>query len=111
MTVVTDSSGRAASGAIQPSGTGQFKIQVTASHQGRSASTAIAQTNQLGAAAGLSGGAIAAIVGVAAGAAVGLAVGLGGGKDKAPSSPSTPVDTTPRATIGVGGGPVFTPPR
>jgi hypothetical protein len=109
MTVITDSSGRAASGAFQPSGTGQFKIQVTASHQGRSASSVIAQTNQLGAAAGMSGGMIAAIVAGAAGAAVGLAVGLGGSKDKAPSSP--PVDTTPRATIGVGGGPVFTPPR
>jgi hypothetical protein len=109
MTVVTDSSGRATSGVIQPSGTGQFKIQVTASHQGRSASSSIAQTNQLGAAAGLSGGMIAAIVAAAAGAAaVGLAVGLRGGNNNAGSSPSTPAAS---ATIGVGGGPVFTPPR
>ncbi len=112
MTVVTDSSGRATSGAFQPSGTGQFKIQVTASHQGRSATSVIAQTNQLGAAAGLSGGAIAAIVGVAAaGAVTGLALGLRGGNGNAPSSSSAPAGTTPRATIGVGGGPVFGPPR
>lgn len=109
MTVVTDSSGRATAGAFQPNGTGQFKIQVTASHQGRSASTAIAQTNQLGAAAGLSGGMIALIVGVAAGAATGLAVGLSGGNGKSSGTP--PATTTPSATIGVGGAPVFGPPR
>jgi hypothetical protein len=110
MTVVTDSSGRATSGVIQPSGTGQFKIQVTASHQGRSASSSIAQTNQLGAAAGMSGGMIAAIVAGAAGAAVGLAVKLSGGKNNTGSSaPNSPPVAS--ATIGVGGGPVFTPPR
>ena len=54
MTVVTNASGRATSGVFQPIGTGQLKIQVTASFQGHSASTAIAQTNQLGAAAGMS---------------------------------------------------------
>lgn len=108
MTVTTDSAGRATAGAFQPSGAGQFKINVTASHQGRSVSTAIQQTNQIGAAAGLSGGAIAAIVGVVAGAAVGLAVGLSGGNG---DQPSTPVDNTPRATIGVGGSPVFSGPR
>ena len=105
MTVMTDSSGRATSGAFQPSGTGQFKIQVTASHRGRTASSVIAQTNMLGAAAGLSAGALVAIIGVAAGAATGLAVGLTRGDDKAS------VDSTPRATIGVGGGGVFGPPR
>ena len=106
MTVMTDSSGRAASGAFRPSGTGQFKIQVTASHRGRSASSVIAQTNMLGAAAGLSAGALVAIIGVAAGAATGVAVGLTrGGNDKAS------VDSTPPTTIGVGGGGVFGPPR
>lgn len=109
MTVVTDSSGRATAGAFQPSGTGQFKIQVTASHQGRTASQTIAQTNQIGAAAGMSTGAIVAIVGVVAGAAAGLVIGLSGDKEK--PTPTPPVDPTPRATIGVGGGPVFGPPR
>lgn len=109
VTVITDSAGRATAGAFQPVGTGQFKMTITASHQGRTASTTITQTNAAGA-AGLSGGAIAAIVGVAAGAAVGLAVGLGGGNGSQPPA-APPVDSTPRATIGVGGGPVFTPPR
>jgi hypothetical protein len=107
VTVMTDSTGRATASAFQPSGAGQFKMSVTASHQGRTATTAITQTNQLGAAAGMSAGAIAAIVGVAAGAAVGIAVGLGGGGN----NQQTPADTTPRASIGAGGGPVFGPPR
>jgi hypothetical protein len=111
MTVVTNSSGRATAGVFQPVGTGQFKMSVTASYQGHSATTAIAQTNTAGAAAGVSGGVIAAIVGVAAGAAVGIAVGLGGGNDQPPSPGPPPVDPTPRATIGVGGSPVFSPPR
>ncbi len=114
MTVTTDSAGRATAGAFQPSGTGPFKLNVTASHQGRSASAVISQTNIAGAAAGISTGAIAAIVGIVAGAAVGVAVGLSGGNDKpstTPTSPTTPTVTTPTATIGIGGSPAFSTPR
>jgi hypothetical protein len=110
MTVVTNSAGRATAGVFEPVGAGQFKMSVTASYQGHTATTAIAQTNTAGAAAGVSGGVIAAIVGVAAGAAVGIALGLGGGNDKQPDV-NPPVDPTPRATIGVGGSPTFSPPR
>jgi len=112
MTVVTDSTGRATAGGIQPSGTGAFKINVTASHQGQSASTAISQTNQMAAAAagGMSGTTIGIIAGVAGAAAVGLGVGLSGGKAKTGGGGNTQ-PPVPSATIGVGAGPVFTTPR
>jgi hypothetical protein len=111
MSVVTDASGRATAGAIQPSGTGTFKISVTASHQGRTASAAISQTNQVAAAAagGISGTTIGIIVGVAAAAAVGIGVGLAGGKNTGSGPSSQP--QVPAATIGTGGGPVFSAPR
>ena len=113
MTVVTDSTGRATAGGIQPSGTGAFKINVTASHQGRSASTAISQTNQMAAAAaaGMSGATIGIIAGAAAAAAVGLGVGLTRGKSNNAGSGGVTQPPVPAATIGAGGGPVFSPPR
>ena len=112
MTVVTDASGRAAAGTIEPSGTGAFKINVTASHQGRSASTAISQTNQVAAAAaGISGTTIGIIVGVAAAAAVGIGVGLAGGNSNGGGGGGGGQVQIPSATIGAGGGPVFSPPR
>ena len=113
MTVVTDSAGRATAGGIQPSGTGAFKINVTASHQGQSASTAISQTNQMAAAAaaGMSGATIGIIAGVAAAAAVGLGVGLRGGKSNSGGGGGASLPPVPAAAIGAGGGPVFSPPR
>ncbi|MBI4875965.1 MAG: carboxypeptidase regulatory-like domain-containing protein [Acidobacteria bacterium] len=108
MSVTTDASGRAAASAIQPSGTGAFKINVTASFQGQTASAAISQANMAAAAAGgVSATTIGIIAGVAAAAAVGIGVGLAGGKKES----AAPADTAPRATIGVGSGPVFGPPR
>jgi hypothetical protein len=109
MTVVTDSAGRATAGAMQPSGSGAFKISITASHQGHTATTTISQTNQVAAAAGgVSGATIGIIVGVAAAAAVGLGVGLSGGKSNGGGNNQPQV---PSATISAGGGPVFGPPR
>lgn len=107
MTMVTDSTGRATAGGIQPSGTGAFKINVTASHQGQSASTAISQTNQMAAAAagGMSGATIGIIAGVAAAAVVVVAKVLGGSDSPPPPPPP------PAATIGAGGAPGFSPPR
>jgi len=93
LSLVTNSAGRAAVSGMQPAGTGAFHLSVTASLQGHVvASTTIAQTNFLNAAAvasaggtgagaggGLSTTAIVAIVaGVAAAAAVGIGVGLSG---------------------------------
>jgi hypothetical protein len=108
LTVMTNSSGRAAVASLHPVGSGAFKIDVTASFQGRVATATISQTNYLTAAAAASAGAagggtggglstaavVGIVAGVAAAAAVGLAVGLSGGGKKAP-----PVTAT---TIGLG---------
>lgn len=128
---VTDANGRATVHDMKPVGQGAFKISVTASFQGQTATTAIAQTNYLtvaaasaGAAAG--GGATPAstataagtanaahgisktIIGVvAAGAAAGvvtaLAVSKGGGGSK--------TSTTPTGTVGGVGPPMIGPPH
>lgn len=111
VTVLTDASGRASAGAFQPNSvTGAFKISVTASHQGQTATTAISQTNSAAAASagGMSAAAkIGIIAGLGAGAAVGVAVGLGGKKSPAP----TPTPIVPGLSISLGGGPVFGPPK
>lgn len=110
LSLVSDSSGRAAVTGMQPVGTGHFQINVTASSGGTVlASIVIAQTNFATAAAAASAGAatgaaaggistgllIGIIAGVAAAAAVGgiLATHSGGGGS-----------STPTATIGVGTG-------
>ncbi len=79
-TAVTDSNGRVAA-TLRPNNVpGQFKIDVSASHQGKTAKATINQTNAVvGAAAGAAGISalkIALIAGAAAGAATGIAVGL-----------------------------------
>jgi hypothetical protein len=122
LTVVTNSSGRAAATAMNPVGTGSFKIGVNATFQGHIATTTITQTNYLTAAAAVAAGALlsgaeggragtgtdtrtgvstAVIIGIAAAAAAAAAAGIalsrsGGGK---------------KGTISVGSGPVFGPPR
>jgi hypothetical protein len=74
LTVTTDSQGRAAARGLRPNNaSGQYQIRVTASFQGRTASTMITQTN-IAAAAGAAAGGISAkliaILAVAGGAAV-----------------------------------------
>ena len=128
---VTDANGRATVHDMKPVGQGAFKISVTASFQGQTATTAIAQTNYLtiaeasaGAAAG--GGAIPAstatgagtkaaphgisktiIVAVAAGAAGGIVAALAASKGGGGSKSST----TPTGTITVVGPPTIGPPH
>src|SRR5262249_48918647 len=118
LTVVTNSAGRATATAMNPVGQGSFKIAVNATFQGHVATTSIAQTNYLTAAAaqaagaggvgtgvgagagtgaGLSTTALIGIVAGAAAAAAGIAVAKSGGSKK--------------GTISVGSGPVFGPPR
>ena len=64
-----------ATGFTANSAQGQYAIQVTASHQGQTASTAVAQANAAAAGGGLSAAATAGIVaGIAGGAAVALVV-------------------------------------
>lgn len=110
LSLVTDSTGRAAVSGMHPVGTGAFHLDVTASVQGHVvANTTIAQTNFLTAAAatsgaggGLSTGLIIAIVaGVAAGAAVGIGVGLSGkGSSSAASAVSGTISGPGSATLG-----------
>ena len=121
LTVMSDQNGRAVATAMKPNhALGAFRVNVTASFQGQTATASIAQTNVLagaaagagaaggaaagGAAGGLSGGVIAGIVAgaaaVAAGVGVAVAKSQGGGSSAKPS-----------ATIGAGGPVVVGPPR
>ena len=122
LTVMSDQNGRAVATAMKPNhALGAFRVNVTASFQGQTATASIAQTNVLagaagagagaaggaaagGAAGGLSGGVIAGIVAgaaaVAAGVGVAVAKSQGGGSTAKPT-----------ATIGAGGPVVVGPPR
>jgi hypothetical protein len=106
---VTDNQGRAAARGIRPNNqSGPLQIRVTASFQGLSASSAIAQTNVAAAAsgsgfAGLSTAVkVAIILGIAGGAAAaGVVIATHGGSSSSSSTPA-PVVITP-GTPSVGG--------
>lgn len=113
MTVTTDAQGKAVATGLRPNGVaGKVEIRVSASHQGQTASTTITQTNALGAAAaGASGGKIAAIVAViGAGAAGGIIAATRGGKSSSPSPSPTPTPV-PTPTVISAGTPTISPPR
>jgi hypothetical protein len=105
MTVLTDSQGMATATGLTPNSVaGDLSIQVSASHQGQTASTLIAQTN-VAAGAGMSAATIGIIGAIAAGAAVGAVMAFGGGDDppvvnQPPVTPTTPTGT---ATVRPGG--------
>jgi hypothetical protein len=111
LTVITDSSGKAAVSGMHPLGTGAFKITVSAAIHAHTAAAVIAQTNYLTVAAATSagvpasslpatGGALssAAVGGIVAGVAA-VAVGVVAAKVATGSKPS--------GTIGLGSGPSF----
>ena len=106
---VTDNQGRASARGIRPNNqSGPLQIRVTASFQGLTASSAIAQTNLAGAAAasgfaGLSTAAkLAIVLGIAGGAAaVGAVVATHGGGGS-PAGPP-PIVIVPGGTPTVGG--------
>jgi hypothetical protein len=124
LTVATDAAGRAAVNLLNPLGSGQLQIQVSAAFEGQAASATIVQTNvmtatqaaaAMGAGAGVSGAVIAGVVGaVGAGTVVAvntLGGGEGGGTSAsgsaaapttagAPTTPGTP--TTPGAPTSPG---------
>lgn len=104
VTMLTNPQGVATATGVTPNSVaGEFAINVSASHQGQTASTTIAQTNA--AAAGASSAAtIGIIAAVAAGAAVAVAVGLsgGGGGGGAPIITPTPTPQPPSATVTIG---------
>ncbi len=103
---VTGPDGRAAARGITTNSVkGDLQIRVTASHEGRTASAVISQSNAAGAAA-LSAKAWTLIGILGAAAAIGIVVATSGG-----DSPATP-GTAARPPIQVGiGTPVVTPPR
>ena len=74
LTITTDAQGRAVARGLRPNNVnGQYEIRVNASHQGRTASAVISQTNAITATTAASGGIsgkLIAIIAVAAGAAV-----------------------------------------
>ncbi|HYI94511.1 MAG TPA: hypothetical protein VEX68_13270 [Bryobacteraceae bacterium] len=103
LTITTDAQGQAVARGLRPNNVnGQYEIRVNASHQGRTASTVISQTNAITAATAAAGGIsgkLIAIIAVAAGAAATGAVvatrnGNGNGGGGTPSRtvivPGTP---------------------
>lgn len=103
ITATTDVQGRVVMrGITSNKSAGKFEIKVTASKNGRTASTTISQTNMMGAAAasagGISGKALAILLGVGGAAAVGIAVGLAGGKSSSSPTP-TPTPTNTSVTL------------
>lgn len=109
-TLTTDALGRAGA-SFNPAGSGPLNIQVTAAHQGQTASATIAQTNVIAGGAGMTGTTIGIIAGIVAGGAIAAVCATGncgGGSDPTP----TP---TPPASIRIGAGttPIFVgaPPR
>ncbi len=115
LTVMTDENGRAVARGLRPNNvSGEMKIRVNASHQGRTGSAVITQTNIIAGAAAAAAGAglavkwIAVIAAAAAAAAVGGVVATrdSGGGGTGASGPAT----RPPTTITPGAGTVG-PPR
>ena len=110
VTLTTNAQGRAVATGLRANNVaGDFQIRVNASHQGRTASTTISQTNSVGAAAAAGATAVAGIsakvitiVAIVAGAAVGGVIvaknGNGGPAQRPPTSitPGSPTVGQPR---------------
>jgi len=95
LTVTTDQNGRAVARGLRPNrATGKYQIQVKASYQGNSASTAIGQQNIAGVAAGHAGGLsgkwIALMAIAAGGVAGGVYAAKRGGDNTVTISPGAP---------------------
>jgi len=94
LTATTDNAGRAVGTGLHPNSvTGSFKINVTASYQGKT-STAIISGKNIAAAGGIAGMGTAATVGILGAVAAGIAVGVvkatGGGGKTASANIGTP---------------------
>jgi len=78
-TVTTNANGQAVGSGLTPNSVeGQFNIQVSASHQGKTASTVITQTNAMAAAAGIAAGKLITILAIVGGAAAGGIIAVSG---------------------------------
>lgn len=111
LTVVTNAAGQAAAASLTPASAGALRISATATFQGQTATTTIAQSNVMTAAeaaqtanagraassGGISTGKVIAIVGGIGAAGAGVAVAAGGSKSDASTSTTTPT-TTPSTT-------------
>jgi len=98
LTTMTDNQGRAVARGLRPNSVqGKMEIRVTASHEGRTASASINQTNVLGAAAAGAAAGIGlkwiAIIGAVAGAAVagGVVAATRGNGGTTPTRPPTTI--------------------
>jgi hypothetical protein len=109
--VTTDPAGRAVGQGFRPNNVGgDFGIQVSASHQGATATTTIHMTNFVGAAAGAGAGAAAAghgkligiLIGIGAAAAAGTAYAVTHSGSSSSSNPGAPVATPTTITAGTG---------
>lgn len=116
VTVLTDQQGRAAGTGLRPNSVqGDFQVRVSASHQGRTASAIINQTNTLGGAqapkAGISGKTIGLLLAIAGGAAAGGVVAASRGGSKAAPPPVSPPPGPTPTTITAGTPTISPPPR
>lgn len=107
LTITTDAQGRAAARGLRPNSVnGQYEIRVNASHQGRTASSVISQTNAVTAAAAGVSAKLLAILAIAGGAAAAGAVvatrngGNGGSRPGTPGGPSPTVIVPGSPTVG-----------
>ena len=107
LTITTDAQGRAVARGLRPNNVnGRYEIRVNASHQGRTASATISQTNALAAAAAAAGGisakliAILAIAGAAAAGATVAATRGGNGSGNGGAQPTPTVITPGTPSIG-----------
>ena len=106
LTITTDAQGRAVARGLRPNNVnGRYEIRVNASHQGRTASATISQTNAVAAATAAAGGISAkliAILVVAGAAAAGATVAATRGGNDSGSGGPTPTVITP-GTPSIGG--------
>jgi hypothetical protein len=105
LTITTDSNGQAVARGLRPNNVnGQYEIRVNASHQGRTASASINQTNALTAAAAAGGisAKLIAILAIAGGAAAAGAVVAtrGNGSSNGGATPSRTVIVPGTPSIG-----------
>jgi len=104
LTTLTDSNGNAVARGLQANRlSGQYQVNVTASHQGKTVSTSINMSN-VAAAAAATGMSLKLllILGVAGGAAAGIAVAATGGNGNGTTTPPRPSTTVTPGTPTVG---------
>lgn len=115
LSIRTDESGRAIASGLKPNGVvGQFEIRVNATHEGRSASATITQTNASPASGTSARSKKLIILGLIAGGVVGgvAAASGGGGSAAAAASPPPPQSAAPPAPGSITpGAPGIGPPR